>query len=685
MSANPRLAQPPVDEQTDRARSVVLAGSTPVTSLEEVRQQRADESPLSATELDVLDHHEQLILQRLLMDSLLSKSQAREILAIARRIRSPLRDIVCTNGYVHPLDYARCLAAAEMMALGTQVVDDEVLDLDLKFVRKFDPALLMRSLFCPLRQQGDTVVVLAANPADSTIGPAVAAVVPGAGLSMLVGTETDVTRLIDLCFRARLVDNAVQELRRVRPEVSASTVFTEPQKVGGLLLGALVLLSVVWSPWWTAVALVTMVSTFYSIFITYKLLIALTGALPGGQLAVSEHDVASLTEDELPLYSILVPVYREPRVVPILIKALSQLDYPTEKLDVLLLMEEDDHETIAAAKAAHPPRYFRFIYIPASEPRTKPKACNYGLSFCRGEYVTIFDAEDIPDPDQLRKAVLAFRRGPETQVCVQAALNYFNRDENYLTRMFTLEYSYWFDYMLPGLDRLGLPIPLGGTSNHFRIDRLRQLGAWDPYNVTEDADLGIRAAAMGYTVGVIRSTTYEEANRAFGNWLRQRSRWIKGYLQTWLVHNRRPLALLRQVGLKAWLSYQLFIGGTCLIFLINPVMWLLGIWNLLPLGPLSLDETLGAWASAWLWFNFLVGNLAGIGLNVVAVFRRRLFGLALFAVTNPLYWWMHSIAAYMGAWQLFTNPFYWEKTDHALTGIVDVSAAVSHARKARAA
>lgn len=147
-------------------------------------------------------------------------------------------------------------------------------------------------------------------------------------------------------------------------------------------------------------------------------------------------------------------------------------------------------------------------------------------------------------------------------VCVQAALNYFNWNENFLTRMFTLEYSYWFDYLLPGLDRLGLPIPLGGTSNHFKTEKLRELGGWDPFNVTEDADLGIRAAMRGYTVGVVNSTTYEEANNRVGNWIRQRSRWIKGYMQTTLVHSRNPWRLLRQVGPWKFLGFFLLIAGT---------------------------------------------------------------------------------------------------------------------------
>ena len=213
------------------------------------------------------------------------------------------------------------------------------------------------------------------------------------------------------------------------------------------------------------------------------------------------------------------------------------------KLQVLLLMEADDDETIAAAKAARPPDHVRFVVVPAGGPQTKPKACNVGLALAEGEFLVIYDAEDRPEPGQLREVVARFLETPDDVVCLQARLNYFNARENLLTRMFTLEYSFWFDDMLPGLDAMRLPIPLGGTSNHFRVSALRELGGWDPYNVTEDADLGVRAAAEGKTVGIIESTTWEEACSEWKAWIRQRTRWIKGYMVTALVHMRRPRQL----------------------------------------------------------------------------------------------------------------------------------------------
>ena len=616
-----------------------------------------------------LDETERLVLLRLVASGAISEAQMRDAVETHRQNRTPLLDILGARGYLRPRDYAEHLATITGSGYAGSLLDTESLALDPELVRKFSPAELTRHQFCPLAQSGSMVVVMAVDPNAPIVEAAVHEVVPGADVVALTGSERDVTRLVDKVFQESLLHGAVWSLRSRQPTLSGSQVFTGTQIAvfGGLIIAAI--LAFAWNPWLVMTLGVLGVSGFYAASVLYKLLISLAGSLGH---RVSSEGMPRLDSTELPVYSVLVPVYKEPEVVPTLLAALSRMDYPSEKLDVLLLMEQDDHMTIEAARSANPPSFFRFILIPPSQPRTKPKACNYGLSFCRGEYVTIYDAEDIPEPDQLRKAVHAFRTGPESLVCVQAALNYFNSAENYLTRMFTLEYSYWFDYMLPGLDRLGLPIPLGGTSNHFRVDRLRELGAWDPFNVTEDADLGIRASAQGYTVGIIDSTTYEEANRAYKNWIRQRSRWIKGYMQTWLVHNRNPIRLLRRIGLRSWLSYQFFIGGTCLTFLINPLMWsLYVIWLLF--GPEWLDEVFGGWVVYIALFNFLIGNMLGIYLNMLAVFRRRLFHLTAFAMTNPLYWWLHSIASYMALWELFTKPFYWQKTTHGLTTVHAVS------------
>lgn len=619
---------------------------------------------------NTLSDNERDTLLNLWMEGTITETQLEEAVQRHRAYRSSLRDILGSMG-VNQESYASWLAESAETGFVSELIGSEYFDYDPVFIRRFDPPTLIRFLFCPLRQLDEqTVIALAAETdedAETYITEAVQQVIPGAEVVILVGTEIDITRMVNSVFEKPLIHKAINLIREQNPAQSASTVFTYWQKVVFWGLGLLLVLALILDTITTLQVIVVLFSLVYVIGVFYKLAISLASFVNDGHGVTKEH-IAELSDAELPIYSILVPVYKEPEVVPRLLKALARMDYPKEKLDVLVLMEADDAETIESAKAARPPSFFRFIIVPDSLPRTKPKACNYGLNFCRGKYVTIYDAEDVPEPDQLKKAVAAFEHGGEKLICVQAALNYFNAKENYLTRMFTLEYSYWFDTLLPGLDRLGLPIPLGGTSNHFRLDALWKLLAWDPFNVTEDADLGIRASSQGYTVGIIRSTTYEEANKAFKNWIRQRSRWIKGYMQTWLVHNRNPLKLLRVIGLKQWLSYNFFIGGTFAIFLINPLMWFFFIiW--LVFQPAWMGLLFYGWVWQLAFFSLIVGNLLAIFLNMLAVVRRRKYDLLPYALTNPIYWTMHSIASYMGLWQLITKPFYWEKTNHGLTHV----------------
>jgi cellulose synthase/poly-beta-1,6-N-acetylglucosamine synthase-like glycosyltransferase len=625
---------------------------------------------LQLDEVKTLTDDERYTLLYLWMDGKLTDAQVQECIHTHQAHRTPLRDVLGAMGLEQEI-YASRLAESAETGFVSELIGSEYFDYDPDFIRRFDPPTLIRFLFCPLRQlDAETVIVLAAETDDddeARITAAVQQVIPGAEVVMLVGTEIDITRLVNLIFEKPLLHKAVNLIREQNPAQSASTVFTRPQKIAAGLFAVALIAGVLLDYILTLQVIVVFFSIVYVVGIFYKLVISLA-SFANSRHGVTQAHLAELSDAELPIYSILVPVYKEPEVVPRLLKALARMDYPKEKLDVLVLMEADDSATIESAKAARPPSFFRFIIVPDSLPRTKPKACNYGLNFCRGKYVTIYDAEDVPEPDQLKKAVAAFEHGGEKLICVQAALNYFNSTENYLTRMFTLEYSYWFDTLLPGLDRLGLPIPLGGTSNHFRLEALWKLLAWDPFNVTEDADLGIRASSQGYTVGVIRSTTYEEANKAFKNWIRQRSRWIKGYMQTWLVHNRNPLRLLRVIGLKQWLSYNFFIGGTFAIFLINPLMWAFFlIWVVFQ--PAWMNQLFYGWVWQLAFFSLIVGNLLAIFLNMLAVIRRRQYHLLLYALTNPVYWVMHSIASYMGLWQLITKPFYWEKTTHGLTHV----------------
>lgn len=485
-------------------------------------------------------------------------------------------------------------------------------------------------------------------------------------MDLLATTDWDIAQVLSRGFRDALLDRSSLGLWRTAGDRSARSVLNHPQKIGGWILLIVLAVCIVLFPIGTLVTTSCAISVGFLVSVTFKFVVCLKGAQFEHVEAITAEDIAALDERTLPVYTVLVPVYKEAAILPDLLGNLAALDYPGSKLDVIILLEEDDEETWAAAVSMRPPGNVRLLKVPAGAPQTKPKACNVGLFFSRGEYLVIYDAEDRPDPDQLKKAVIAFRRGPQDLVCVQASLNYFNADENALTRLFTTEYSFWFDYMLPGLDAYKLPIPLGGTSNHFRTGALRRLGGWDPFNVTEDADLGIRASVVGQTVGVLNSTTFEEANTQYGNFVRQRSRWIKGYLQTTLVHLRHPVQLVRECGLRQAIGFALLIGGTPFSFLVVPPLYLLFVASLV-VPPDTLSILFPGWV---LWIslvNLLIGTVLMVYVAMMGAFKRRRYALVWWAMLNPVYWLLHSVAAYKGPWQLITRLHYWEKTVHGLT------------------
>ena len=381
---------------------------------------------------------------------------------------------------------------------------------------------------------------------------------------------------------------------------------------------------------------------------------------------IDDEIVHALAEADWPRYTILCPLYREAIVVPQFVQAMQALDYPADKMQILFLTEEDDVETRTAIAAMDLPQHFSIVTVPAGQPRTKPRACNFGLLQATGDYVVIYDAEDVPDPLQLKKAVLTFANHGADLACVQARLNYYNTRQNLLTRWFTVEYSLWFDLMLPGMQQMKLPLPLGGTSNHFRMEMLRRVGAWDPFNVTEDCDLGLRLARSHLKTIMLDSTTYEEANSQVKNWIRQRSRWIKGYLLTYLVYMRQPLSYLRQGRLREFISLQLVIGGKMAALFVNPLMWaLLAIYILFR--PVDVYHTLFPMPVLYMGMLCLIfGNFLYTYTHLVGCMKHSRYSLIRWAFFIPIYWVMMSIAASLALFQLIFKPHYWEKTKHGL-------------------
>ncbi|MDQ0347310.1 glycosyltransferase [Ancylobacter vacuolatus] len=371
-------------------------------------------------------------------------------------------------------------------------------------------------------------------------------------------------------------------------------------------------------------------------------------------------------DGSLPDYSLIVPLYREARVVPQLVDALDAINYPREKLQVLLVIEADDEPT-ATALALHARRPgFEVIVAPAVGPRTKPKALNASLPFARGSVVGVYDAEDVPDPLQLRQVCTALRaRGNERIGCVQARLVIDNLADGWIPRQFAAEYAGYFDVVLPMLDRYRLPLPLGGTSNHFRRTALDDVSGWDPFNVTEDADLGVRLARAGWGTEVIASTTDEEAPRRLGSWMRQRTRWYKGWMQTLLVHARQPLLMARTAGWPGTLTLLFLLGSGTAAALLHPVLvvsLLLNVMREPPANPSVVSTMLDA-----IWFCVLLAGLVGVVLSTLMGMRRRgIPGIGGVAALMPLYWLMMSAAAWRGLIELVVAPTRWEKTEHGL-------------------
>ena len=599
---------------------------------------------------------------------LVTEKQLGEAVAEQDRTGSRIGEVLVHGGALEEKELLRVLS--EQLDLPT--VDLSDFDPE-RAPRDVMPDEMCRRLRCvPIAIDSETIYLAVADRIDEDDVEHYT----GRRVQQFLASENEIERLQRGVNRDRYTQTATTGLKEKFPDSSAHKVLSGGQKafIGIVLLALLGFL--IWNPVTTLAVVFGIFAVFYTLNSGYKLVAGYSALGHQYLVDTSPEALAAMNERELPVYTILVPLFREAAVIPYLVAGIESLDYPKTKLDVRLLCEEDDHETIDAILGLDLPPHFNPIIVPPSQPQTKPKACNFGLLGAKGEYVVIYDAEDRPDPHQLKKAVLMFEHLDDSIVCIQSKLNFFNQHTNLLTRWFSIEYSMLFDMVLPGLDARRDPIPLGGTSNHIKLAELMEVGGWDPFNVTEDADLGVRLHQAGYRTTMMDSTTYEEANTNIGNWVRQRSRWIKGYLQTWLVYMRNPIRFLSNVGFKGFMSFQLLIGGT-FTFLINPIFWFLTtVFALTQLG--IIQEVFPGWVYFLAAAELFFGNFVFVYLGLAAIVRRGDYSLAPFALFLPFYWGLMSVAAWKGFGQLITNPFYWEKTEHGL----DLAGGSEHAHSA---
>ncbi len=453
----------------------------------------------------------------------------------------------------------------------------------------------------------------------------------------------------------------------IDPGMTAATNLSRGQR--RTLIGAAVALVVaaILAPRLTAAVLTSFVTMLYVATLVHRWWLVRATLRSDPAIAVDDATARAVPDEDLPVYTLLVPAYREPEVVEGLVAALDRLEYPSDRLDVMLLVEENDDETLRRALDTVVGDHMRVVVVPEGVPQTKPRALDFGLQFARGELIAIYDAEDHPESLQLRRAAVAFAGSAPNVGCLQARLGFYSGVHNLLTRWFTTEYATWFTLFLPGLVASGAPVPLGGTSNHFRVAAIREVGGWDAWNVTEDCDLGIRLQRRGWTVGLLDSITMEEPNSDVINWVKQRSRWYKGYLQTFLVHMRRPRALWRDLGPSGVLGFVLFVGCTPLLGVLNLLFWGITLVWLVTRSDViaAMYPGIMQYLALGVW---IVGNLSVVYLSILTireVRRPEFLGAALLV---PCYWVLMSIAALRAAIQLVTDPHHWEKTVHGLAG-----------------
>lgn len=609
------------------------------------------------------------------------------------------------EGYVRSTEFFRALANE----MGWKYYDRSSL-IQRKDLAKLLPySYLKRHGVFPVEQTDDRIVLATSNPFDNRPIQEIQAILGGRyKVEIAISDPSAISESLNEAYREIHKLQAIGELYYRSPEESAYKVLSSWQRKFILILAlALAVWFVVDYPS-SLIVIFSTLNILYFCVNPVKFYISLRGFMGSRRLLhISRRQFEALRDEDLPVYTILIPLFREAKVLPKLLQNIMKLDYPKERLDVKLILEEDDEETLGEVKrlgllggqvgsGSEKGRAGKLgcevVLVPKADIRTKPRACNFALKRALGDLCVIYDAEDNPDPDQLKKVVMAFSRpmfcdhcgqrlpkdartcdrcGRATEralgleyVCLQCRLNFYNPGQNILTRWFALEYSYWFDYYLSGLDWVGGPIPLGGTSNHFRTEALKEIGGWDPYNVTEDADIGIRIARRKLRTAIVNSYTFEEANSKLWSWIKQRSRWHKGYAQTYLVHMRHPKKLLEELGIKSFLVFQLTFGGNIFLPLVNPVLWAVTILSFL--SPGAFQFLFFPMISFMCMINLLIGNVVYILLHLGPAILTRNKSAIPFGILVPFYWVLISVGAWRGTIQLLTKPFYWEKTTHGL-------------------
>ncbi|MEQ1705121.1 MAG: glycosyltransferase [Rickettsiales bacterium] len=591
---------------------------------------------------------------------LLSDAQLEHVLSVQNHSHSRLGDIIISEGIITYLELYTALAEHYDLTFVNLLEDHP--DDNLLTTVNIDDYIRLRAI--PWKLKNGKIIIAITEYSDETMRWIEERF--GENAEIVITSPLDIRITIERVFGRFLEEDSKLSLWQQSPESSAMVTASPVTKKLLCIFLIIVVCLIAIFPLQSSMLFIAFCSISYFVSMLVKMLIFMQGCKQN-RLVEWDEVLNKLDDASLPIYTILVPMYKEAESLTELLSAMRNLDYPAEKLDIKLVLEADDYETFNMALELKPNHNFEIIRVPYSKLRTKPKACNYALRFARGEYVTVFDADDIPDKLQLKKSIATFRNRPDDIVCLQARLNYYNADYNWLTRSFSLEYRALFSVMLHGLSRLGIPLPLGGTSNHISLAHLKELGEWDAYNVTEDADLGVRLSARGFRTEMIDSWTMEESPTEIHAWIRQRSRWIKGYMQTWLVHMRSPIKLYKTLGAKSFWGFQFFVGFSSLTFLTAPILWSLALlWWILP--PELAQNWLPKWL-IWLTISNLMLNFIIHWVMMICCVSFKPESSVSYKIAGffyPFYLLLHSIASYKALYQLIVKPHFWEKTTHGL-------------------
>ena len=581
----------------------------------------------------------------------ISQTDAHAAQAIAQRQGLRVSDVLLSNSAVTRLSIAQAYSTLYQ----TQFINPCTSTVDTSLLDTYGAANAIRNGLLPWRKMGDQTIVLTDKP--DQFERHMPALMANFGKVRMAITTSEYLESTVLQMRSAALVSAAET------KVPAALSSRNWNSSRALRYGAVCLMLLV------SCALVSPVATVGVLCAVTTVLLILTTGLKATAAWVSLRkdphvELAPVVPARLPAITLLIPLFRETEIAQHLLSRLCDIDYPHELLDVCLVTESDDATTRTALGDMVLPTWMRPVIVPQGTLRTKPRALNFALDFARGSIIGVYDAEDAPDPDQLRIVAAHFaNRGPEV-ACLQGVLDYYNDSSNWLTRCFTIEYASWFRIVLPGLERLGLVVPLGGTTLFFRREILEDLGGWDAHNVTEDADLGVRLARAGYQTEVIPTVTQEEANGRFWPWIKQRSRWLKGYAITYAVHMRAPRQLWRDLGPKRFWGVQLLFLGTLSQFVLAPVLW--SFW-MIPLGfGHPLQQIL---SPSWFWGLagvFFASELINLAVAALALRAANKTWLIKWAITLQLYFPLAAIAAYKGLIELTWKPYFWDKTTHGV-------------------